>query len=146
MAASFGMYLTMPLLILIGALLLFIGAKIVKANVSFGDSMLIASIAQIPRLVSGLLTAIQGLMMDPTTIQGAHQVSYGPMRFMDPNTVSPGLMQLLGRFDLFTLWVTVLMGIGVAVIGKVPRSKGFVAAGIAWVLGSLTAIWGAVKG
>ena len=138
--ASITQYLGMPLLILFGALFIWIGAKVVKAQVPFGRAMLIASIAQIPRLLGGLLTTVQGLLMDPTTIRGAHQVGYSPARFMDPEANSAQLLGFIARFDLFTLWVTVLFGIGVAIVGKVPKSKGMIAALIAWILGSLMSL------
>ena len=142
--ATFGSFLGMPLVILFTAILVLIAAKLVKAQVNWGTALLIAAIAQIPRLLGGLLTTVQGLLIDTTTIQNMHSVGYSPARFMAPDT-QPQILGLLGRFDLFTLWVTFLIGIGVAVVGRVPRSKGFVAAGIAWaivtVIGLVPMLW-----
>lgn len=138
---QFGLYLATPLLILFGALLIWVGARIVSARVSFNRAVLISAIAQIPRLLGALLTAVQGLLMDDTSsIDSKFAVGYSPARFMDPEAFPPQVMELINRLDVFTLWVTVLMGIGVAVIAKVPRARGLAAAGVAWgIAGVLTA-------
>ena len=50
------------------------------------------------------------------------------------------LVGLLSRFDLFTLWATVLVGIGVAVMARRERSKGFVVAGLLWAVATAWAV------
>ena len=65
---------------------------------------------------------------------------------MDPDSSSKALVALAGRFDLFTIWLTILAGIGIAVIGKVPRSKGYIAAAILFLLGSLFPLIGSLAG
>ena len=53
------------------------------------------------------------------------------------DTTSTALMAVLMRVDVFTLWVTFLLAVGLRVVGKVPMSKALVAAGVVWVLGGL---------
>jgi hypothetical protein len=58
-------------------------------------------------------------------------------RFFDPETTSPALLALLGRIDVFTIWVTVLLVIGLSVTGKIPRAKAAIAGVIVWFLGAV---------
>jgi hypothetical protein len=59
---------------------------------------------------------------------------------MDPDTTNGKVFGLMGSLDLFAIWMTVLIGIGIAVVGKVPRNKGYLAAVIVFVLGTLLAV------
>jgi hypothetical protein len=56
---------------------------------------------------------------------------------MDPDTTNRALLGLMGRLDLFTLWTTVLIAIGIAVIGKVPRARAAIASGLVWLVPTL---------
>lgn len=139
--SSIGFYFATPILILFAAILIWIGAKVVGAKITFDRAMLISGIAQIPRLLGMLLTTIQGILMtDTSSITSMHSVGYSPARFMDPDSVPPQVLNLIGRFDIFTLWVTFLLGVGVAVIAKVPRNKGLAAGAVAWGIASLLTV------
>jgi hypothetical protein len=65
----------------------------------------------------------------------------GIARFLDPDTTSPLLLALLNRVDVFTIWVTVLLGIGLAITGKIPRGKAMIAAVIVWLIGALPTVY-----
>jgi hypothetical protein len=147
-AETFGMimmYLGMPMLLFFVGILVWAGAKVVGAKLTFARAMLVACIANIPRLVGALLTAIYGLMLsDTSSINGMTRLTYSPARFMDPDTTNAGMLAVLARFDLFTLWVTVLIGIGIAVIAKVPRARGFAAAALIWAVPTVIAAAGAL--
>ena len=135
--SSFGIYFATPLMIFLAAVLIWVGAKAVGARFSFDRAMLVGAIAQIPRLLGALFTTVQGLLMDDTSsITSMHSVGYSPARFIDPDSVPSQILNLIGRFDIFTLWVTFLLGVGVAVIGRVPRTKGMAAGAIAWGIAS----------
>jgi hypothetical protein len=68
----------------------------------------------------------------------------GPGRFLDPDTASPLLMALLMRVDVFYVWSTVLIAIGLQVIGKVPAAKAYLVAIAVWFVGALPSVVGAV--
>jgi VanZ family protein len=55
------------------------------------------------------------------------------------------VIALLGRIDLFTIWVTVLLAIGLAVVARIPRSRAAIAAVVVWVIGTLPALLGALR-
>jgi VanZ family protein len=106
---------------------------------------MVAAYAYVPRILENILNGVQGLLMDPASLDGRYRLSLGVGRFLDPNTTSPMLLALLGRVDVFTIWVTVLLAIGLAVTGKIPRSKAAIAAVLVWIIGALPAVLGAAR-
>lgn len=147
MLAMVGSYLGMPLLIVLGALLIWIGARLMSVQLAFSRAVLVAAIAQIPRLLGALFTAIHSLLLtDTSSIASMHDVGYSPARFLDSAAVDSSVLALIARFDLFTLWTTLLLGIGVAVMAKVPRNRGLAAAAIAWAFPTVVTLAGALLG
>lgn len=144
--AAFFMYVGTPIFIFVVGFLAWISARIAGAKVSYAQAALIVSFAWVPRLVQNLIVTVQKLLLDTTNITSMHSFGFSPARFMDPDATSKGVLAVAGRFDLFTIWVTILIGIGIAVIGNQPRSKGWVAAAIVFVLGSLFPVVGAFMG
>ena len=59
--------------------------------------------------------------------------------------IIPYLVAILSRFDLFTIWSTVLVGIGVAVMARRSRGQGFTAAGLLWLVASLWTVLSAFR-
>jgi hypothetical protein len=86
---------------------------------------------------------VQGFFVDPAQLDGAYRLRLGFGRFLDPDTTSPMLIAILGRVDLFTIWVTVLLAIGLAVTGRVTRGRAAIAALLVWVLGGIPGMMGA---
>jgi hypothetical protein len=123
--------------ILIVGLLTWLFGKMFGAVESFGAAMLIASYAYMPRLLGTILSSAQGLLLDPLSVTSLSSLSLGPARFLDPATASPVLMVLLMRLDVTVLWETVLLAIGLAVLGKISKSQATVFGILIWVVGGL---------
>ena len=83
---------------------------------------------------------LQGLFLDPSQLDGRFRLSLGVGRFLDPDTVSPLLLAIVGRVDLITIWITVLVAIGLCVTGRIPLRKAAIAAAIVWLVGGLPLI------
>ena len=129
-------YIGTPIMLLVMALFVWALARwVAGARISYGQSALITTLAWIPRLVGTFLTTIQVALMDTSGESSMFGLSASPARFMDPETTNPKLYGIAGSFDVFAIWFTILIGIGIAVIGRVPRSKGYIAAGAFFVLG-----------
>jgi len=137
--AGYGFLATGVLMIPIGAvltgLLVWIGGKVASARFTFGQAMLIATLASVPRVLSFIATAVQGAMVDPQTIRSFSDASLGAARFVDPVSTSPALMAMLTNLDIFNIWQFIIMAIGISVIGRVERSAGYVGALVGWGLG-----------
>lgn len=141
--AMFGAIIFIPVGVLIGGLLLWLVAKFLDAKIAFAAAMMIMTYSQIPRILDVVLSALQGLFLDPASITSRYSVQLGPARFLD-NDSNPVLQTLLGGLDLFTIWVCVLIAIGLAVVARVSLKKGAIASGVIWLLGLLPALYAAI--
>jgi hypothetical protein len=72
-------------------------------------------------------------------------VTLSVAKLLDLDKSSQMLQAVAGRFDVFAIWVTILLGIGLYVVGKVSKQQAIIGAIIMWVVGALPAIYGAIK-
>jgi hypothetical protein len=131
---SFLLYIITPIIIFFTAFVVWLAAKILSAKVTYAQAAMITTLAWIPRLVGGLLGALQVLVMDTTNVTTPFDLGFSPARFMNPDTTNGKLLGLMGSLDVFALWYAVLIGIGVAVVAKVPRARGYAVAAIVFVV------------
>ncbi len=139
--AKVGAFIGIPIAILLIAAMLYFMGKVVGAKQTWHAALVVAGYAYVPRIIESVLVGVQGFFMDPSQLDGRYRVSLGIGRFLDPDTTSPVLIALVGRVDVFTIWVTVLLAIGLAVTGRIPRSKAAIAAALVWVLGGLPGVF-----
>ena len=126
-------------------LVLWAVGKLFDAKESVAAAIMIATYAEVPRIVQVLTNAAQGLLMSPESLNSMNAVSFSLARFINPDTGSQVMIALASRVDLFTIWVTVLLAIGVHVVGKIPKQQAAVVAVITWVIGALPAVFGALR-
>jgi hypothetical protein len=126
-------------------LVLWVVGKLFDAKESITAAIMIATYSEVPRIVQILTNAAQALVMSPEKQTSLNAVGFNLARFINPDTGSPVVIALASRVDLFTIWVTVLLAIGLYVVGKVPKEKAAIAAGITWVVGALPAVFGALR-
>ena len=141
--AMFGAVVFIPVGVLLGAVLLWLVAKFLDAKIAFAAAMMIITYSQMPRILELVLNALQGLFLDPASIISRYSVQLGPARFFD-NETNPVLHTFLGGIDLFTIWVSVLVAIGLSVVARVSLKKGIIASAIVWLVGLLPALYGAL--
>ena len=131
---SIVLYVITPIIIFFTALIVWLTTKILSIKVTYAQAAMIVTLAWIPRLVGGLLGALQVLLMDTTNVTSPYALGFSPARFMNSETTNAKLLGLMGSLDVFALWYAVLIGIGIAVVAKVPRSRGYVAAAIVFAV------------
>ena len=131
-----GAFVFVPIGIFLTGLMLWVCGKLFDSKQKAGQATMVAAFAFMPRIIEALVVAVQGLLMDPSGFNGRWKVSLGVGRFFDPDATSPVLLGLIGRLDVFTIWVTVLLAIGLSVTGNIPRSRAAIAAAIVWLLGA----------
>jgi hypothetical protein len=134
-----------PIAIFMTGLLLWLAGKVVGAKQTLNAAILVAAFANVPRLLGALLGGVVALLADASTLTSRHALGFGPARFMDADASSPVLLVLASRLDLFTLWATLLLAIGLAVTGKVSRQQGAIAAALVWLVGMLPELSGALR-
>jgi hypothetical protein len=119
--------------------------KLFDAKESVTAAIMIATYSEVPRIVQILTNAAQALIMSQDKLNSANSVGFNLARFMNPDTASAVAIALAARVDLFTIWVTVLLAIGLHVVGKIPKQQAYIAAAITWVIGALPAVFGALR-
>ena len=141
--APVGFILTPPILVLVLGAVVWMGAMTTGGRVSYAQGATIATFALFPKLVETISGAVQSLLMDEGNITSRFSVSLGAGRFIDPSNAV--LLALLGRVDLFTLWVTVLIGVGLKAMAKVSTGQAVGGAAVVWVIGALPTLWQALR-
>ena len=139
------MFIFMPIAIFGVGVTTWLVGKLVDATQTFRAALVVAAYAHAPRIVDSVLHGIQGLFLDPAELDGRFRLSFGVGRFLDPDTVSPLLLAVVGRIDLITIWITVLVAIGLCVTGRIPLRKAAIAAAIVWFVGGLPLIIPALR-
>lgn len=135
-----------PIGVLITGTMVWLVGKLFEARQQYRAAIMVAAYAFMPRVLEALMNALQGMFMDPGKLDGRFRVSLGIGRFLDPNNTSPVLLTLLGRIDVFTIWVTVLLAIGLSVTGGVSRRRAFWAAPLIWALGTIPLLVQVMRG
>ena len=142
--APFAAFLFPPIGILFVALTLWLVGKAVGATQSWNAALVVASYAYVLKPLEAFVGGAQAMLMNPASLDGRLRVTLGVGRFFDPQTASPVLLAAIGRLDIFTLWMTALLAIGLSVTGKISRREGAIAAALVWVVGAIPGVIGAV--
>ena len=145
MGAKVGAFVFVPIVIFLVGLSLWIVGKLVDAKQTLHAAIVVAALAYVPRVLEGIATSLQGFVVDPSKLTGRYQLSLGVGRFLDPDKTSPMMLALLGRVDVFTIWVTVLLAIGLSVTGRVSRPRAAIAAALVWLVGATPALYQATR-
>lgn len=114
--------------------------KLLGSEQSIHAALVVAAWSYFPRVLGAILGGVQGLVMDTSKFNSQLSISLSPARFMDAETANPLLYQFAGRFDLITIWVTILLAVGLYVTGKVSKGRAAVFGVLIWVIGALPAI------
>ena len=130
------MLVTMAVL---GSIIWLVG-KFFGSQQTYHAALVVAAWSYMPRVLGAVLAGVQGLLMDPSKLTSQLAISLSPARFLDVDSANPVLYQLLGRFDLVTIWVTILIGIGMYVTGKLGKGRATGVAIVMWIIGGLPAI------
>jgi hypothetical protein len=130
---------TYLLVIVSAAAVMLIVGRLLEIRTEFSRTMLIATYAAFTYLLAqvagGVAVLLQGDGLDLI-----RHTSFGPLRFLGDPGMNPVMSAVLRRFELFTLWQTVLWAIGIAVIYRVPRLHAAATAGITWLLLALPGV------
>lgn len=136
-----------PILLLVMSLVTWVVARfIMGGTLTFGTTVLITAYSWLPRIVAGILGVVQGLVLDTSKMTSLFQLQEGAARFVDPDSMSNGLYSLLAQVDLFSVWCTVLLIIGLTHAGKLEKSKATTTGIIMFVIGMVPALFSVAMG
>src|SRR5207237_3141840 len=145
MVAPFFFAIVLTISIFGTGLVLWMVSKLFDAKESVAAAIMIATYSEIPRIAQIVVNAAQALFMSPDKLNAINSVGLNPARFMDPDHASAVAIALASRFALFTIWITVLLGIGIYVVGKVTKQQAAIIAVATWVGGELPGCLGALR-
>jgi hypothetical protein len=136
---QFGGLIGLPVALFVLGFGVWLASRLLGGVLSLGGGIMVASFAYLPRALEMLLVIVQGMVLDTSTWAGRYKYSWGVGRFMEPGETQ-GLYNLIGRVDAFTIWVTILIALGLIHAAKVEKTKAFAGAAVVWVLGAIPAI------
>ena len=137
--AVFGGITTVPIATLVLGLVLWVVGKLLDAEQSLRSAFLVVVFSFLPRVLEGIVTALQSFLIDVNAAGSIYAVSLSPARFLSPD--SPvAVLAMASRLSPFVLWSYAIVAIGLKVTGRVSMAKAVVAAAILWLLGALPTV------
>jgi uncharacterized membrane protein len=126
-------------------LLAWLVGKLFDSKMTFLGGVLVAAYAAFPKIFAAIAGPIIAYFSDPSSLTSASKITVSAAHFFDVSNTSPVVLALLSRIDVFTIWSTILIGIGLSVLGKIPRSRAYVAATIVWILATVFPLYQAMR-
>jgi hypothetical protein len=117
-----------------------------ETTLRYLQAVTIATFAYYPRLVEAVVNSVQALLMDEGSVTTRYDLNLGIARFLDPATTGPILIAFLSRIDVFTIWVTVLIGIGIRNMAGTSAAAAARAAVLAWLIGAIPTLFQGFSG
>lgn len=133
------------MIVLLVGLITWVGGKIVGAVTTIGQAMMVAAYAYFPKIIDSVAQVVLAMTLPDSMLTTAGHLKLGPSMALDPDHASLLLSAFVTRLDLFTLWTTVLIAIGLKVTGKLSTQKAAIAAVIVWLLGAVVPVLGALR-
>jgi hypothetical protein len=134
-----------PVILMLAALIVWLLGKAFGSRQSYQTALMVVTYASILDVVKSIIAGAQALVMDTSSLKSIYALATGPVRFVDTATASPVMVALLNRLDVFTIWYSVLLGIGMHVAGKVSKQNATIFAILYWLLITLFAWFGAMR-
>ena len=128
---------------LVMGVLIWLLSKMFGSLATVAVATAVATYSQFPKIIQAALNIVQGIFFEADSLAA---ISLGPARFFDADTTSPALLALLQRFDVFIIWPTVLIAIGLVVAARMERSNAIIVAVIVWAVGALPSLLTALRG
>lgn len=117
-----------------------LAGRMMGARVSYAQATTIGTFALFPKVIGGVVGGIQALLLDESQLRSVQSVALGVGRFLDPDRTGAALLAFVGRIELFTIWVTILIAIGIREMGRIPTGQAAIASVVVWFLGALPTV------
>jgi Yip1 domain len=138
-------FVFLPIGILLSGGALWLAGKVLGAKLFFKTALMVGAYSQVPRIPEAVVNAVQGVILDPASLDGQFRLTFGPGRFLDPDTTSALLLAFVGPLDPFSLWVAALVAIGLSVTGGITLSRAAIGAAFVWFVSVLPRVPGAIS-
>jgi hypothetical protein len=135
--APIAVLVAIPVGVFLTALVMWIVGKFFDSVATYKPLVMVAAYALFPRILQAVVAVFIGLLFDPPTLAAA---SVGPAHFVDAATTPAWVVQMLLRLDLFMIWSTILLAIGLQVVGRLRKGSSFVVAVLVWLIGAIPTV------
>jgi hypothetical protein len=133
-----GLFFPLGILV-IGLIVWALGRLTGAKELTYTRSLVVVAWGSIFGLLATLLLAVQGLVMDVSTITSADKLSLGVARFLDKDTTPAFLYGASKLIDPLQIWGLIVMAIGVRVVGRGTKNTTIAFAAIWLGVGMLIA-------
>lgn len=121
-------------MIAVAALSLKLVSSLMEPAASWRQSFLIPTLAMFITVPQSIISAIPVFIKTQSGERAAlEDMSFGVLRFASAD-IDPVMRTLLGRLDVFAIWIAILIGVGLMHVVRMPKHKAFIAAAIVWAL------------
>ena len=134
-----------PIMAMLTGLVLWLVGKIFDSKATGTQALMVSTYAFFPKLLALVAGALIAYLSNPDRLNGMSRLTVGIGALLDPDKTPPALLALLSRVDVFTIWETVLLAIGLQIVGKVPKAQSYMAVVLVWVIGALPGVLGALR-
>ena len=118
--------------------------KLFESAADLRQAMVIATLASFPKLIDLLLSAVMSMTMGTNNATNMFAATPSAARFVGSDA-SLAVLGALSRISIGTIWATILIAIGLQVMGRLPKQKAYTAAFVLWLVGTLFAVGAAVR-
>ena len=118
--------------------------KLFESTADLKQTMFIATFASFPKLIDLLLTAVVAMTVGTGNIDNMYAAAPSAARFAGAGA-SMAVLAALSRISIGTIWATILVAIGLRVMGGVSKEKAYTTAFILWVVGTLVTVASALR-
>ena len=139
--AVIGLHTVIPLLL---GILLWLVGKMLGAVQQLGAALTVGVFSYFPRILAWPVFGLQAAILPEDRLKGFAAVSLGPARLVEPTNLAT--IGMLGRLDLFVIWTTILLALGLRVTGGITTQKAIIAGVIMWILGTLPPLIAYLRG
>lgn len=119
--------------------------KLFESSADLKQSMVVATFASFPKLIDLLLTAVVAMTMGTGDANNMFAVTPSAARLAGTGA-SMAVLGALSRISIGVVWATILVAIGVRVMGRVSTQKAYTVALVLWVVGTLLTVVMAIRG
>lgn len=118
--------------------------KLFESTADLKQSMVIATFASFPKLIDLLLAAVMAMTMGTGNATNMFVAMPSAAKFAGTDA-SMAVLGALSRISIGTIWATILVAIGLQVMGRISKQKAYTAAFVLWIVGTLFTVAAAVR-
>lgn len=143
---AIGVAVAFPLGVLIMAAVTLGLTRMFGGKAAFKGILGIIVYSQVVRALQFVAGILQSFVLDVNRMDSIHDASLSLARFLDQPEASAVMVNLAARVDVFVLWATALIAIGLRVATGLSRGSAWAVAALVWLLATVPTVAGGLIG